>query len=206
MDELDEGLVLDAETHRYSYAGQPVGGVTEIVQALGIVEPRWFSDYSRDRGTAVHAALEYLARGVLDWMSLDPRIEGYVRAGDQFMRDAGIEPGSPVALVEHLVHHPTLRYAGRLDLYARAFGEMAVIDFKSGGLGCADIQTAAYEEALRIELGAARPFRRMAVQLREDGTYKKTDFRSASDYTRWAACCLIFNTYHLGRKAKDHVE
>lgn len=203
MDELEEGLVLDAESHRYFYRREPVGGVTEIVQALGIVEPRWFTDYARERGTAVHLAIQYLIEDRLDWSTLDPRIVGYVRAAERFMSDAGIR--GP-CMVEYLVHHPALRYAGRLDLFAQVFGQGAVIDFKSGGLGCANIQTAAYEEALRIETGAVVPYRRMAVQLRANGTYRKEDYRSAQDYTLWHACCLIFNTYHLGRKAKDHVE
>lgn len=192
-----DGLALDAATHRYSHNGAPVGGVTEIVQALGIVDARWFSDYGRDRGIAVHAALEYLVRGMLDWATVDPRIEGYVRAGEKFLRDAGVTRD---VLTEHLVFHPSLRYAGRLDLFAECFGQKSVVDFKSGGLGCASLQTAAYEEALRIELGSGAPFRRMAVQLRADGTYKKTDYREARDYAEWAACCAIFNKYHLNKR------
>lgn len=199
-----DGLILDKATHRYSWGGRPVGGVTEIIQALGIVDARWFTDYARERGTAVHTALEYLAQGRLDWSTLDPRIVGYVRAGERFMKDAGIRVGS--CLTEHLVYHPALRYAGKLDLFAEAFGKKSVIDFKSGGLGCAAIQTAAYEEATRIEFGDREPYRRMGVQLHADGTYRKTDFTAASDYSIWAACCLIFNTYHLGKKRNDHVE
>jgi len=199
-----EGLVLDAESHRYFWNGQHVGGVTEIIQGLGLVDPRWFSDYSRDRGTAVHAAMEYLVRGLLDWSTVDQRIVGYVRAGEAFLRDAGIKP-TDMVLTEHLVFHEAHRYAGKLDLFALAFGESSVIDFKSGGLGCASIQTAAYEEALRVELGAVKPFRRMAVQLREDGTYRKEDFRASSDYAIWYSCCLIFNTFHL-KKGNRYVE
>jgi hypothetical protein len=202
MDTPDTGgIELDAASHRYSWDGRPVGGVTEIIQALGLVEARWYSDYSRERGTAVHAALELLAMGRLDWTSVDPRIIGYVRAGERFVLDAGIPIGE--CLTEHLVYHEARRYAGKLDLFAKAYGAPAVIDFKSGGLGCAGIQLAAYEEALRIERGDVRPYRRMAVQLRDDGTYRKTDYRDFSDYAEWAACCLIFNKYHLPRRKTD---
>lgn len=200
----DTGLTLDEDGHRYRWNGQRVGGVSEIISALGLVDRRWFTNYSRDRGTAVHLALEYLVRGVLDWRTVDPRIEGYVRAGEAFLAEACVEIGGD-CLTEHLVYHPGLRYAGKLDLFAVVYGEPAVVDYKSGGLGCAGIQTAAYEGALRAERGDKKPYRRIAVQLRDDGTYRKHDYRSANDYAVWAACALVFNEYHLKHR-KDEAD
>lgn len=189
----NEGLVLDAASHRYTWNGRPVGGVSQILQALGLVDPTWFTPESRDRGTAVHRAVQLLAEGRLDWSSVDPRILGYVQAGDRFLRDAGVPIGECVT--ERIVYHPAHRYAGKLDLFAECFGSPAVVDFKSGALGHAGLQTAAYEDALRQEIGGA-PARRMAVQLREDGTYRKHDYKASSEYLDWFACCRIFNTYH----------
>lgn len=196
-----EGLVLDARSHRYTWCGQRVGGVSEIMQALGIVDPRWYTDYSRERGTAVHLALDLLAHGRLDWSSVDSRVAGYVRAGEKFLLDFRVPIGTSRVLTEHMIYHEGLRYAGKLDLFTEIFdAEEALIDFKTGGLGCAGMQTAAYEGALRLERGAKKPARRIAVQLFDDGRYKKFDMQDSRDYQLWAACCMLFNTFHVNRR------
>jgi hypothetical protein len=194
-----DGLELDLETHRYTYDGQPVGGVSEILQSLGIVESQWFNDYAMSRGTAVHSAIEYMLRGKLDWRSVDERIKGYVEAAVSFMDAAGI-PASPLKLIERPVYHATWRYAGMPDLIAVAFGELSTVDWKSGGLGHAGMALAAYESAYRVSNGLTRPLRRMAVQLKPDGSFKKTDYVDPHDYIDWQACCLIYNRYLINRR------
>jgi hypothetical protein len=199
------GLELDPATHRYTYAGQRVGGVTEILQALGIVDARWFTDEGRLRGTAVHLAIQLHLEGTLDPSTVDPRIRGYVDAALDFLQVAGIRPGMEM-LIERRVFHPILRYAGTLDLVVRAFGIQTLIDWKTGEVGAVALSTAAYLDALRAEVGPGSllaPRRRMVVQLREDGTYRKTDLVDPMDSTRWQMCVTLFNLYHLPRRKQD---
>lgn len=205
IEDEGEGLVLDTSTHRYSFDGRPVAGVTEIICGLGIVDSRWFTEYARERGTAVHDAAHLLVQGRLDWTSVDPRIVGYVNACAKFLDEAMVPIGAPSVLAEHLLYSRAYGYAGKMDLSAPVFaGDLAVIDYKSGGLGeGVGLQLAAYEEPLREELGLRKPLRRMAVQLRADGTYKKTDYNSRNDFGHFAACALIYREYLMAKRRKE---
>lgn len=196
---IDEGLALDLQTHQYSYDGVRVGGVSEILTALGIVDRRYFKEYALARGTAVHTACEYLLNKRLDWKTLDERIKPYVEAAAKFLADAGADlEDNP--LIERPVWHPALRYAGMPDLVCKVFGVRAVIDWKSGGTGAAGLATAAYELAVRTNEKLTKPLRRMVVQLKPDGTYKKTDLTDANDYPMWTAAASLFNRFHINRK------
>jgi hypothetical protein len=195
------GLALDLERHQYSFDGKRVGGVSEILTGLGIVDRSWFTEFACARGSAVHAAIEYLLHGRLDCRSLDERIKGYVEAAVAFIDAAGIYR-SPQLVIERPVWHPVWRFAGMPDLIAEAFGELSLIDWKTGGASFAGLQTAAYDDAYRFDKPTVKPLRRMAVQLKSDGTFKKTDLRDARDYTDFQACCLIYNKYVLPRRIR----
>jgi hypothetical protein len=196
-------IELDHETHAYTLGGQPIGGVSEILGSLGIVDRSWFTDWARDRGKAVHTAIEFHMTGGLDWKTVDPRIKGYVEAALRFMDDAKIKPG-PGTYVERPIAHPHWRYCGTPDLVCEAFGDQSVPDFKSGGLGAAGIQTALYEMAARVAYPVVNLMqrRRMGIQLFEDGHYKKTDLRDGFDYADAHAAIAIFNKFHLPRKQR----
>lgn len=200
---MSAGLELDHVEHRYTFNGARVAGVSEILTGLGIVDPRFFTPEGRDRGTAVHAAVEYLLQGRLDWDSLDSRIRPYVDAAARFFAEAGISVGQPLMAIERPLWHPTLRFAGTPDLVAVAWGVRSIIDFKSGGLGHVGLSTAAYELAVRLEEGQRLPLRRIAIQLKPDGTYKKTPLTDSRDYQLWSAAALLFNEFHLGKKDRD---
>lgn len=192
-----KGLVLDHATHTYRHCGRRVGGVSEILQALGIADGSWFSEFAARRGTAVHLAVEYLLRGQLDEASVDVRIRGYVDAARQFLDQAGLDTSS--AVIETPVWHPQLLYAGKPDLVGVLFARQSVVDWKSGGTGFAGLSTAAYEWAYRAAHGIRTPLRRLVVQLKEDGTFKMTAQKDANDYTIWAAAVQVFNAIHLPR-------
>ncbi len=199
------GLELDHESHVYRFGGEPVAGVSEILTSLGLVDRSVFTDWSRDRGIAVHAAIEYHLTGELDWSTVDSRIKGYVDAALNFLKDAGVQAG-PGTFVERAVWHPAWRYAGTPDLIAVAFGRESLIDWKSGGLGTAGLATAAYEMAARIAFPPAdgKPRYRLAVQLHENGTYKKCDDQKSGfdpfDYPHFQSCAALFNRFLLPKK------
>lgn len=203
----EEGLVLHGATHTYTYNGRRIGGVTEILKSLGLVDDRWFQEHHRQRGNAVHVGMQLLITGQLDWSTVDPRIVGYLRAGENFLRDTGVEIGSPEILTEHLVYSSAYRYGGKVDAYARLFRKMdAVLDWKTGAHDLAHIQTALYEEPLREELGLKRPMRRYAVKLNADGTYHVKEHKDSRDYAHGAAACLLFNHYFLPKIEKETMD
>lgn len=82
------------ETHQY-FADYPDGrteeyiGVTALLDYHGLV-----SEYSKNReaalrGTRAHEACRYLAEKRLDWTSVDPQIEGYVKSLEQWIALTG---------------------------------------------------------------------------------------------------------------------
>jgi hypothetical protein len=197
------GLELDLEDHVYRMDGAIVPGMSEITTALGIVDRSYFTDYGRERGTAVHTALEYHLGGGLDWASVDERVKPYVEGAILFLDDAKVKPG-PGTHVERPLFHPLYRCAGTPDLVCEAFGEPCVPDWKSGGIGeAAGLITAGYESMARIAYpltgkGATR--RRMAIQLLPTGKYRKTDFRDGFDYAYFQSAVSLYNKFILPRR------
>lgn len=197
------GLELDLEEHSYRMEGVRIAGVSEILGGLGIVDRSWFTDYGRERGKAVHEALEYHLCGGVDWSSVEERIKPYVDAALLFLSDAKVKPGLGT-FVERPIWHPLFKYAGTPDLVCDAFGEPAIPDWKSGGIGeAAGLQTAAYEMAARIAYplpGKGQTRRRMAVQLFDTGKYRKTDLQDGFDYAHFTAAVTLYNRFILPRR------
>lgn len=196
------GLEVDYETHIYRANGARIGGLSEIFAALGIVDRSYFTDYARDRGVAVHTAIEYHLCGGLDWSSVDERIKGYVEGALRFLDDAKVKPG-PGTYVERSLWHPLHRFAGTPDLVAECFGDPSVPDWKSGGLtDAAGAISAGYEMLARQAYPLGKPGavrRRMAVQLHPNGTYTKRDLQDGFDFAYVAHAVSLFNRYHLPR-------
>lgn len=191
-------LVLDAE-HRYWVAGKRVQGVTEILAGLNLIDTRWFTEESRIRGTAVHAAVHYFLDNDLDWKSIDPRIRGYVDAAVAFLTDARCK----VRLAEtRVLHEGPPTFAGTPDFEGEFFGDDSTIDWKSGALSAVTgLQLAGYDMAL----GGKRR-RRIGVQLRPNGTYKKTDFTDYRDYPRFLAAADLHWRFVFDPRAAEKSE
>lgn len=200
------GIELDVSTHEYRFNGRRIAGVTEILSGLGLVDARWFTEYSRERGGAVHRAAELLVKGQLDWATVDERIRGYVEACAKFLDEASVAIGSPAILSEHLVYSRTYGYAGKLDLAAPLFksDELSIVDYKSGGVGkTVGMQLAAYEDPMREELALRKPLRRFACRLSADKTYKLTEYKDRRDAELFRAAALIYNEFYFGKTRKD---
>lgn len=185
------GLTLSAD-HKYTLDGRPVPGVTQVLKEAGLVNADWATQWHLERGQAIHAAAEYIVRGTLDWSTVDERIRPYLDALQKFLKDSDCELAT--AAPELFVHSARHRYAGRLDLVAKVFGEWTVCDWKSGAVGPAGPQTAAYEMAYREERGITKLLKRIAVQLKPDGKYKMKELADFSDYLDWLACLERFRT------------
>jgi hypothetical protein len=200
-------LELNLDTHEYTFAGKPVSGVSEILTGLNLIDAQYFTEYSRERGTAIHAALEIHMGGGLDWTTVDPRIQGYVTAGVNFLNDAGVRIG-PGTFIERPIYHPLHQYAGCPDLVCVAFEQDSVIDFKSGGLGLAGVQTALYEMMARIAYPLPKrginevPRRRLAIQLFPDGRYKETALNDGFDYSWALSAVSLYKQFVLPRARK----
>ncbi len=189
-------LEFDAATHTYRLDGELIPSVTTVLKSVGLVEyamiPQEVLQAAAHRGTAVHTALEYLDREELDRSTVDPSIEGYVVAYERFVRDSNFIP----LHIEHRVFHGNYRYAGTLDRTGYLGDSLTVLDFKTGlVLPGHAIQLAAYANCLVMP----RRFRRIALQLSGDGTYRVHEYPLGTiqrdiDLFLAALACFNFKT------------
>ncbi len=199
-----KGLEFDPDAHLYRFAGKPAPGVSEMLSGLNIEDTTRFTDAGRDRGKAIHAALEYHMTGGVDWKTVDQRIMGYIEAGIEWLAAAGVKPG-PGTFVEIPLYDPLRRFCGTPDLVCECFGEPSVPDFKSGSLGEAGLRTALYELLARhnYPLPKGRTARRrMAVQLFEDGRYKVTPLGDGFDYSYAESVISLYHRFIVNRKGE----
>lgn len=201
------GLFFDQERHLYFQEAPDsyVPNVTRIIAGLGLIETQWFTKESRDRGRHVHLAIHYWLQGDLDWSTVHTPWEGHVRAAIRFLEDAKADPKK--LQTEVLVYHPVFGYCGTADVFGEIFGEECVPDWKSGAIGEATgIQTALYDLAYPLPGGRRR--RRIGVQLREDGTYKKRDLDreldpQGLDYRRGMAAVDLYRRFLWKREKRE---
>lgn len=194
------GLVLDEATHRYTYDGRRVAGCTEVLAGVGAVDTAWFRAWHADRGNKVHKAMRLLIDGRLDFSTVDPQIAGYVAAGMAFCREHGVIIGDEWNLTEHLVYSRAYQVAGRLDLFAWLFGaKPAVIDWKTGAEGRADLQTAFYADCMQEEQSLKVAPLRFAIKLQNDGNYRIVEYKRSRDLRVFEAAALVYTEFHLGK-------
>jgi len=170
-------MEFDESTHTYTVAGQVIPSVTEIIKKAGLIDDKWFNEFARERGSAVHKAIEWHISGELDEESVDDICRPYLEAFKCFTRDCNLR----IYRSECMVYSKIFGYAGKFDLYGRINRRRFIIDFKTGALqDCVGMQLRAYMQAAR-ECGM-RPQARAALQLRKDGSYKLVEYSDPEDF------------------------
>ena len=190
------GLTFDPEKHEYRRNGLIVPSVTQILEQVGISDfsgiPTEILEYAKIRGTMVHKATALDDEGYLDEESIDPVIMPYVEAWRKFKEEFSFVP----IMIERMIYHPVFGYCGTLDRTGNIeedFEKEVILDIKSGvvHIGAVGPQTAAYEEALRNELGGKKRCR-YAVKLMDDGNFKLIQCANTLDFEVFknAASCV----------------
>lgn len=181
---MTSGFIFKPETHQYFLDGVELPSVTSILKAEGFINTQFYTEFGRDRGTATHLACQLLDEDDLDWETLDPVLEPYVRAYELFKKQSGFQPIS----IERQVYNPTLRYAGTLDRTGAFTQDAAIIDIKTGSIpNWAGLQLEAYRACLN------EPRRRFALELRENATYKLKEFKDPNDKHTWASIVAVYH-------------
>jgi hypothetical protein len=164
------------------YPDYPPGtpSVTEILTSVGLIDTSWFTPEAAERGTQVHLACRYLAEDRLDWTTLDPRIEPYVRSYEKFLTSTGCKARS----VEQSGYCEIRRYCGSWDV---VFGYLA------------DLKTGSYEPWHRAQVGGyqllpghQRVSRLATIYLQADGSIAKVRFHPAYICEAEFLCALSF--------------
>lgn len=183
-----DSLSFDPETHIYQYKNKVVPSVTQILQAVGII------DYSRidnniletamQRGKDVHLATQFLDENDLNWATVGEDIKGYVTAYQKFIEISGFKPEK----IETAVVHLEYKYAGTLDRVGTLDGHSVILDIKTGSMPAwTGIQLAAYAACL------SGSYQRVGLQLNQDGTFKITTFTNPNDFNLFLSALSIYN-------------
>jgi hypothetical protein len=195
---------FDPATHTYRVGGVIFPSVTEV---LGPAEafagffdhvPADALELARDRGSYVHEAMALLARGDLDWSSLDETWAPYIRSGERFLSDSGIViTGSEVP-----VFSERLRVAGTIDLLGLWTRREALLDFKASAAVPVTVgpQTAGYTLLYRDLYGSAgKRMRRYCVHL-TPAEYRVIPLEDSRDE---AIFLSSLNLFHWGARHAD---
>ena len=170
-------LQFDAEKHIYTLNGRQLVSVTQSLVLGGLVDPTWFTDFGRDRGTAVHEAVLYDVQADLDRASVHPAIRGYVDGWFRFLIESRFKPIPKFC--ERRQFHPLHFYAGTLDLWGLLNARHVIIDVKTGDASTAGYQTAAYS---KFPAFMAYNPDRYSLRLYPDGRYKLNKHDDPNDW------------------------
>ncbi len=187
-----EQFRFEPETHSYFLGKNRLIGVSEAIQAAGLndfsmIKPEVL-EHAAQRGKAVHAACHYLDDGDLDWATVSPEIEPYVRAWERFKSETGLI----INEAEYPRYHATLGFAGTPDRLVTIGGKNGTLDIKTYRPdGVTGIQLAAYSY---LSFGPQPSFevpRRWGLWLKNDGKYQLTDYADRGDERIFLACLDI---------------
>lgn len=195
----NNSLLFDPESHTYSLDGECLPSVTEVLSDVGIIDyshiPEPTREMALERGRAVHLATQFEDEGDLSEGSITEDLRGYLEAWRRFRREARFVP----ELIEYRGFHPSHKYAGTLDRTGNLGGNV---------VNCLlDIKTNDAQEWVRYQLAAyaaffdsPRKFRRMSVELHQDGSYRVREFPCRD----WQADMNVFvsalNVYRAKRE------
>lgn len=193
-----DGELFRDENHVYWLRGQKIRGVNESIEHF-IAKSPWIDEWYADRGSMAHEAIKLMLLDDLDWDSLDPEIEPFVRAARDFIADSGWE----VVHVEPLLHSEKLWVAGQPDVIMRTRGRhplWVLPDWKTGApIPPYELQTAGYELIVEDALGL-KIAKRMCVRLQRDGKYRVRGHNSPRDRIAFTGMChaLAWKEIRLG--------
>lgn len=160
-------LEFDEETHTYYANGERIPSVTQVLESVGAVEPDWFTEEQRIRGTVVHLLVAMNCSGKAQW-DLAKYADAQITEANAYLAQwrlfrKHVKP--EILQVEERVCDPIYRYAGRIDVRCKIAGEEWILDAKTNKSGYTPKwvkwQTAAYAHAL----DPVRPPRRGCVVL-----------------------------------------
>ena len=191
-------FLFHEDSHRYTLDGEVLPSVTQIISPLtalfyGGVDEDLLAARS-ELGRAVHADTWTDDQGELDDADVHPLVRPYLEAWRRFRR----ESGCTIAMGEHPLYHPALRYAGTCDRVLRWNNEGALVDIKTVArvVPTVHVQVAGGYESLLAAAGHDFNIRRRgALQLRADGSYRWHETPLDEIHQHRAAFMGLLSTY-----------
>lgn len=199
-------LTFEPASHEYHLDGSRTPSNTQVLRAQGLIRldgiPEFVIERARSRGSAVHQLVHYRNENDLDPASIAPEYAPYLAAWDRCAAERRIIP----LLCEHRVGSRKHRIAGTLDLLCEIEGEGWLLDYCTGTLEklAKHLQTAGYlgmafewaredDPALAAVLARHARWRRAAIRLRADGTYRFIEYTDPTDYSRFVTLAAAYH-------------
>ena len=200
-------LTFDAAQHIYRWEERVVPSVTQIMEDVGVIDyshiPPGIRDMALERGSLVHEITAMDDEGQLDEDSVDEALMPYLLAWRKFRSDSQLI----ISMVEHRSFNKTFRYAGTLDrsgMIAVNGGATAdvLVDLKTNDAPeWSRYQTAAYSAFF----DSPRRFRRLAVELHKDKTYRVMEFGGHEFQQDFGIFCSFLTTYRMKRECNKQL-
>lgn len=132
-------FTADEDKRIFLLDGQRIPSITDVIQDLGYIDQRWFTERDRLRGNYVHSLTQFFDEGDYDpaearrltgFIDADPNagLDGYVESWRKF-----VDRKNPQWLdIERRLFSPTLRYCGKPDRRALIGKREHLWEIKSG--------------------------------------------------------------------------
>lgn len=182
---------FDAASHTYYVDGQARPHITGMLQSCGLIDDRWYTEESCERGTLVHQlTADYDLGALTDLAGCTSRYKAYLLG---HVRALGIL--QPEILEVELPRVHPVGFGGRPDRVVRYRGLGGVLEIKSGGVERVHgVQTALQAILVAPVLHLpAEALVRLCLYLKPSGRFKVEEHVSAGDFAEArrviAECC-----------------
>ena len=172
---------FESVTHSYVLDGQRVPSITQMLKQCGLVDDRWWTDASRERGTHVHTLTAMYDLGALtDVPGCTSRYKGWLQA--HVLALGILQP--ELLQVEVPRVHPIYQFGGRPDREIKYQGRVGVLEVKSG----AEEPGHAVQTALQCLLVAPiyhlppQSLVRLCLYLKADGWFRVLEHVAVGDF------------------------
>ena len=178
-------VTFNSLNHEYTAHGVKYPSVTQVISSAGLYgDTSFFTDYSRDRGTFVHLAIQLHLSGELDEDTIDPVILPYFEAWTSFVKEAGYVSDECEKVMASDIYH----FAGTIDHIGHLNGHFCLLDVKSGAPSPSHaIQTAGYSILLKHP-----GVKRFSLYLKDNGTYKLIENKDRQDEQIFKAALAVY--------------
>lgn len=187
------GGFFEEANHRYTdLTSKRVLSVTQTFGILGMTDFSHINEEVLARksalGVAVHAALQFLCEGCLDWDSVAEEAMPYVVAAETWMREQQFVSLSQEVRGVHTINGMQYgyQYDNRGTIVFRGRPRTMILDYKTTVVVSPTCrwQTAAYALAAE-KLPPGERYLRCILQLRPDGTARPFYYEDRQDESSW---------------------
>lgn len=134
---------FDPIEHRYYNEGIEIPSVSSLLKEFGLVDDRWFTEESRQRGQAIHTLCHYDDIGILRPESIDPQFAPYLEVWRKFRQETGFKP----VFRERPLFSRFNAYGVTPDAFGHINGVSCIAEIKTGQV---------YPKAVKLQLAAQK--------------------------------------------------